>query len=144
MTKRGSMLVPISIISLIIMGIVGFGLPKIAENAASGKVALKTAAARDIALILDTMYAYPYDVEMEYNFDLSDFTVEICGKKVKISEGGLDPTAAQYPFVPVDDNPKFVSDNPEKIFFKKEEGKITCQYQNGDRIIDCKIINCEE
>ena len=143
MTKRGSMLVPISIISLIIIGIVGFGLPKIAENAASGKVALKTAAARDIALILDTIYAYPYDVEIEYDVDLNGFTVEICKKKVKISEGGLDPTAAQYPFVPVGDNPKFVSDNPEKILFKKEEGKITCQYKNEDRIKDCEIISCE-
>jgi|TARA_Y100000310_G_scaffold332396_1_gene407897 hypothetical protein len=144
MTKRGSMLVPISIISLIIIVIVGFGLPNIAKVYASGKVALKTAAARDIALILGTIYAYPYDVEIEYDIDLSDFTVEICKKTVKISEEGLDLTARQYPFVPVDDDPKFVLDGAEKIFFKKEEGKITCQYQNEDRIIDCEITNCEE
>ena len=117
------MLVFISIITLVIGIFVGIMYPQIAKNYA--KLPLKTAASRDIALILDTMYAYPYDVEIEYDYDLSDFTILIFEKKVKISEGGTDPAPAEYPFVPIGDVEVITLTNPEKIIFKKENGVLT-------------------
>src|SRR3989338_10062074 len=100
MKKRGgSTLVLIAIVTLLIALFVLVVYPMIAKAYASGKMALKVSAARDIALILDTMYAYPYDMEIEYNFDLSDFTIKITGTKVEIRDAsfgfiGNDPTTA--------------------------------------------------
>ena len=123
MTKRGSMLVFISIITLVIGIFVGVMYPQIAKT--YSKLPLKTAASRDIALILDTMYAYPYDIEIEYGYDLSDFIVLISEEKVKISEGGTDPSPAEYPFVPIGNVEVITLTNPEKIIFKKENGVLT-------------------
>lgn len=129
MAKRGSMLGYIFIITLVVGLLVAVIYPKIAKDYASGKVALKTAAARDIALILDTIYASPYDVKIEYDYDLSDFTVEISEKKVKIydpSYGAVDdPTVAQYPFVPVGSGLDITLDQPKKIVFEKKNGILT-------------------
>ena len=49
------MLVFIAIITIVIALFVFLMMPKIAKTLASGKYALKVAAARDIALILDTI-----------------------------------------------------------------------------------------
>lgn len=130
MKKRGSMLVFITIITLLIALFVLIVYPMIAKSYASGKMALKVSAARDIALILDTMYAYPYDTEIEYNFDLRDFTVKITGTKVEIRDAsfgfiGDDPTTAIYSFVPANDNVNIELTRPQKIVFKKENGHIT-------------------
>jgi len=119
------MLVFIAIIILVAALFVVFALPKINP----GKIALKTAAARDIALILNTIYVYPYDIEMQYDFDLSEFVIEVSQQKVRIYDPSFgvakDPTAAEYPFVPVNDNPNFILDKPSKIIFKKEKGVLT-------------------
>ena len=130
MAKRGSMLVFISIITLLIALFVGVVYPMIAKAYASGEVALKVAAARDIALILDTVYASPYDIELNYDFDLSKFVVKISADKVEIDDPSFgapesDPTLASYSFVPVDDKPNFILNNPKKIVFKKEKGVLT-------------------
>jgi hypothetical protein len=127
--KRGSMLVIIAIITLVVALIVLIMYPMIANTYASGKVAYRTATARDIALILDAMYAYPYDIEIEYDFDFSEFLVEISEKKVKVRDksfsGISDKAFSQYPFVPVNDDPAITLDGPTKIVFKKEKGVLT-------------------
>ncbi len=127
MTKKGSMLVFIAIIGIVVAAFVFLALPKIADEYASGKVALKTAAARDIALILDTIYSSSYDIELDYPVDLSGFTVEISDNTVKIydtSLGELDPLLAQYSFVPIKDEasstlPSFTLTGPNGISFVK-------------------------
>ena len=130
MKKGGSMLVFIAIITLIAALIVGMAYYWIATNYASGDVALKTAAAKDIALILDTMYAYTYNLEIEYNIDLSKFKVEISNSYINVYDKSYnipntDPTLARYSFVPVKNSPSIFLDAPQKITFKKENGILT-------------------
>ncbi len=124
------MLVFISIITLVIGLFVGIMYPMIAKSYATGKVALKTAAARDIAFVIDSMYVYPYDIQIDYDYDLSDFMVKISDNNVEIYEASFataesDPTLAKYTFVSVDDNPNFILDKPTEIVFKKENGILT-------------------
>ena len=127
MKRKGNMLVFLAIISVLVAIFVFIAMPKIAESYASGKIALKIVAARDIALTLNTIYAYPYDVKMDYDVDLSDFTVKIADKEVQVSLASLsiDPKPAEYPFVPVGENPNFILNKPKKIAFGKKEGKLT-------------------
>jgi len=125
--KGGGMLIFLAIVSILAALFVFIAMPMIAEAYASGKIALKAAAARDIALLLDAMYAHPYDVKVEYNIDLSDFKVEISNKEVKIESlsVSIDPIAAKYPFVPINDNPNIVLNKPKKIIFEKKSGELT-------------------
>lgn len=129
MAKRGSMLVFISIITLLIALFVGVVYPMVAKAYSSGEVALKVAATRDIALILDTIYSSPYDIKLNYDFDLSKFVVKIYDNKVEIYDSsfglGKDPTAAQYPFVPVGSGLDITLDSPTKIVFEKKNGVLT-------------------
>jgi len=108
----------------------------ISKAYASGEVALKAAIARDISLLIDTIYAYPYDMQITYNEDLSNFVVEILQGNVNIhsasyvavSRGqlqGSDLTSARYSFAPLNDNPGFILDKPAKMVFQKQSGKLT-------------------
>lgn len=135
MKKKSSLYILIGLITLFLVISVIIIFPLIARNL-GGKFALKTAAARDIALTLDTIYAYSYDIELEYDFDLSDFVVEISENIVKIHEQkhvvvignnleGSDPVPGKYNFVPVNDKPNFVLDKPKKLVFKKENDILT-------------------
>ena len=140
MQKRGQ-LVFIALITIIMAAIVAFSYTCIAKSLATGKTALKVSAARDMALIIDTIYAYPYDVELEYDIDLSKFIVEISENNVKIYDASLvkleedkitgrDPFFAQYSFSPVSEEPNFIFDKPKKLVFKKENGKLLVTQQN--------------
>ena len=141
MQKRGQ-LVFIALITIIVAAIVAFSYPYIAKSLATGKTTLKVSAARDMALIIDTVYAYPYDVEIEYDFDLSKFIVEISENNVKIYDASLielgeedeiigrDLFFAQYSFSPVGEEPNFIFDRPKKLIFKKENGKLLVTQQN--------------
>tara|TARA_B100000315_G_C14282864_1_gene453826 strand:+ start:22 stop:471 length:450 start_codon:yes stop_codon:yes gene_type:complete len=149
MTKRGSITYVLIVIIILILALVVFlTIPMIAQSYASGKIALKVAAAKDIALILDTIYSYPYDTELRYDVDLSDFKVDIFNNTVKIYEKsygspGADPKLAQYSFVPVNDILGFTLEKPKSIEFKKENGKITCVYIKEDQEGHLNVINCK-
>ena len=128
MNKRGQMVI-IAIIIVVIAVFVGITYPKIAKSLGTGKVALKTAAARDIAFIIDSIYSFPYDVQLEYDYDLSDFIVKISYNTVEIYEAQYstpekDLTSAAYSFVPVKDSPEFILNKPKKIVFKKTGDKL--------------------
>ncbi len=127
MKKRGSMLIFLAVVSILVALFVFVAMPMIAKAYASGKIALKAAAARDIALLLDAMYSHPYDIKVEYDIDLSDFKVEISNKEVKIESlsVSVDPIAAKYPFVPINDNPDITLNQPIKIIFEKKSGKLS-------------------
>lgn len=126
--KRGSEILTVTVILLLIGLYVFFALPLIAKECASGKTAMKAAVARDIALILDSIYSSPYDIVVEYDTDLKDFSVLISDKKVKVNSASIsiDPAPAEYPFVPTDDDPNFGPlIKPNKLLFKKENGKLS-------------------
>jgi hypothetical protein len=126
----------IAIVTLFVSLFIGLTYPKVAESYRDGKVALKTAAANDIALIIDAMYASPhYGVSIVYDYNLDDFVIEISQNKVKIYSAssvkvdngviqGNDPTPAEHSFVPVHDNPEFILDRPENIIFQKINGRL--------------------
>lgn len=125
MAKRGQ-LVFIAIITLVVALFVGVMYPKIAKAYASGEVTLKVVAAKDIALTIDTIYAYPYDIEVEYDVDLSKFVVEISQNDVKVKKPGIDSTAGEYRFVSIgNDDPSTTLNNPKKIIFSKEGSELT-------------------
>jgi len=130
--RRGSMLVFLAIIGIVISVFIIIVFPSIAKSYASGKFALKVAAVRDIALTLDTIYAYPYDLELIYDVDLSDFRVRITQNAVHLDliELSLDPTTAKYSFTQTNkDELDFIIpielEMPKKINFKKTDGKVS-------------------
>lgn len=128
MGKRGNlafkflMILTISAILLILY-------PKVAESFAKGELAKKTIAAREIALLLDTMYSYPYTMTIDYDINLMGFTLEISDQTVAVYDTKLgktiDPSLANYRFFTTrGDNPKFTIENSKKIRFKKINDKI--------------------
>jgi len=130
-------LVFVAIITLVIAVIIGLSYPIIAKAYATGEVSLKVASARDIALLIDTICAYPYDMKVQYELDLSKFILEFYDNKVKIYSAsyvslgqnnnviGRDPTYAEYSFVPCNNNLKSVLKNPEKLVFSKKGGELS-------------------
>jgi len=134
MTKRGQLFL-IAIITMVVAAAIGVTYPRIAKAYTTGAISLKISAARDIALTIDTIYAYPYDMELEYGLDLSKYIVEISGDSVRIYDKsfvrlsgnkvqGIDPKFAQYSFVPGNENLNFLLDGPKLIIFSKTDGKL--------------------
>lgn len=125
--KGGGMLIFLAIVSILTALFVFVAMPMIAKAYASGKIALKAAAARDIALLLDSTYSSPFDIKAEYDIDLSDFRVAISNKEVSIESPSLsaDPSAEKYPFVPINDDPNIILNNPKKIIFEKKNGVLS-------------------
>ena len=138
--KRGAQNLVLLAIGSAILAVVFFvAIPAIAKACSSGKIALKIVAARDIALLLDAMYAYPYDMEIDYGINLKDLRINIAQNSVKteLTSFEFDPTSASYPFVALNDNPDYTLHNPEKIIFKKENGKIKCSYLANNAMVEC-------
>jgi uncharacterized protein YpmS len=126
MRKKGAIILITLVIVLVGLFVV-FVIPSVAKEYASGKIALKNAAARDIALILDTLYAYSLDIELKYNYDLSGFSVEIEDSKVKISSINKrfsDPAPGEYYFEGSDKELQFEKENPQLLTFNKIDGEI--------------------
>lgn len=135
----------ITIIIIVVALVVALMLPYIAKAYASGDVVLRTAAARDIALTMSMIYAYPYDMDATYDFDLSKFLVEISENKVTV---GKDlKRGSKYSFAAIgDDKPGFILRNPKKIIFEKEDGKFKCSYyiEHETNPEAMRIIECEK
>lgn len=138
MTKKGgSTLTFLALLILLISVIVWFSYLEGGKKFAKKEISLKAASAKNIALMIDTIYAYPYDMEIEYDIDLSKFVVEISENSVKIHDSSLvnvdsnkklvgkDENFAQYGFVPINDDPTFIFDKPKDFIFKKIDGKLT-------------------
>lgn len=87
----------------------------------------KISVAKDIALIVDSAYALPGDVELNYNNNLSKYSVIVDGNIVKVyskSFGAVDFTGGEYKFFGPEIKHVEVS-SPENFVIKKSEGKIT-------------------
>ena len=134
-SKRGTLTL-IAIGGIIVAAIVLLTFLKISELYATGRITAKVAATRDIALVIDAIYSYPYDTTLDYNYDLSDFIVEITQNDVRIystlfvtldDEGNIqgDEKPKPYPFVPTDDDPSVILDRPNGIHFEKKGGILT-------------------
>lgn len=71
-----------------------------ALNYAEGAIFLKTKIARDIAIEVNTLYAVPGNVYLEYPQNLSDYRVEFDKNMnvVKVYQS-IDPISPNYPYV---------------------------------------------
>lgn len=101
MAKRGRLEYK-ALIILIISAVVFIFFLYIGQSYANSDVYKKGIASREIALIIDSMYAYPYDSTIYYERDLAGFTLEIADGKVIVYNKGFnkknDPTLAEYAF----------------------------------------------
>ena len=133
MKKRGNLTL-IAIITIVVGVAAGLTFLAVGKAYANGSIALKTAAARDIALALNTICSYPQDMEFTYDINLQKFIVKISENTVKVYDksfvgytgkdvSGIDPKFSKYSFV-CSQKLDFVLDSPKKIIFAKKDGKL--------------------
>lgn len=139
MRKRGQLILN-SLIGIILGSIAFVALPLIGKACATGEICLKAAASKDIALIIDTLYSSPYDIEIQYDYnlkglvvDISQGSVKIYGKSSVTLEGNeikelrRDPTLKKYGFAPISNSVEdlnIILNQPKTIIFKKVNGEI--------------------
>ena len=129
MAKRGQLVVKL-IIVLFFSLVVIIAYPYIGKQFGSGESYKKEIAAKEIALIIDTLYAYPYDAVIYYEKDLTGLAVQISDNDViiydsRFSNSNLDPTYRKYSFYPTGTNKiQMKFDNPKRIKFEKSKEKL--------------------
>ena len=92
----------------------------------------KDAVARDIALIIDSLYANPGDTIIKYKEDLSKHTVWIKDNTVviyKTSFGRTDITSGKYKFIGRSIDETIVR-SPTHLIIEKRNNKISLYNQN--------------
>lgn len=115
------------VVSLVIMS----SLIYIGRAFGSGEVYKKAIAAKEIALTIDTLYIYPYDMAVYYEKDLTGLIVEISDNKVTVYNAGFnsknfDPTFKEYYFVPATANKISAKlENLKRIKFEKSKDLLT-------------------
>ncbi len=130
MIKRGQLVLK-ALIVLVISAAIIILYPYIGAQFGSRDVYKREIAAREIALIIDTLYAYPYDVTISYEKDLTGLSLEISDNKIKIYGARfnnylLDPSNRKYDFIPTGAiKTKLKLENPEKIKFEKLNGELS-------------------
>lgn len=133
MEKKGNLLT-IGLIMAVVGILVALMLPKAVQDSATGKIQLKAAYARDLALTLNVICSYSYDIDVEYGINLENFILSVSDRKVAIYDKyyvnlqsnkvmGKDPTVASYPFS-CKNTPDTVIDSPKKIKIAKKDGNL--------------------
>lgn len=126
---KGSLIVR-AIIFIVMSLVILVSLIYIGKSYGSGDVYKKEIAAKEIALILDTLYAYPYDIVVNYNKDLTGLIVEISDNKVivysaEFSRRNLDLAFKEYEFVPTTMNKiQAKLESPKRIKFEKSKDSM--------------------
>ncbi|MBI2580769.1 hypothetical protein HYV85_03075 [Candidatus Woesearchaeota archaeon] len=124
------------IIGLLFAGIVSLGIVERAWSDIKGETLEKNYIARDIALLLDAVYASPGDLEYIYSMKGYKYVVEIKNSKVTVNKpGGKEQNAAFYAyfdggvkeedklnarFFPIPENPA-----PMLIVIVKKDGVVS-------------------
>ncbi len=127
MTKRGQLVIKFIIILIISVVLVLF-FPAIGEIYGKREIYKKTIAAREIALLIDTLYAYPFDATVYYEKDLTGLAVEFSEQNVMVYDARLknfDPAPAKYHFsVTGATTIKVKIENPKAIKFEKIKNNL--------------------
>lgn len=100
MKKRGQ-LVYKALIVIIASAIIILAFIEAGKSYGSQDAYYKLAVAKDIALLIDGMYATSGNIKIMYGRDLSKYTVEVNGNVVKVyktSLGAADITAGRHKF----------------------------------------------
>lgn len=126
MKKRGQ-LVYKALIIIIASAIIILAFIEAGKSYGSQDAYYKLAVAKDLALLIDGMYATSGDVKIMYGRDLSKYTVAVNGNIVKIyktSLGVADVTAGQYKFFG-NEIANAQIENPRQLIIAKANDKIT-------------------
>jgi len=130
MKKRGQ-LVYKALIVIVISAFIALFFPYVGKVYGSGEVYSKLAVAKDLALLVDTLYAYPGDMHIVYSTDLTGYTLKVNSNEIIIYDsdiGEIDPTAGIYNFVKSDE--KIIEaeiENPISLVFDKKDDEIKIQ-----------------
>lgn len=126
MQKRGSLIYK-GLIVTIAIGIVILIYTEAGASFGSQRAFYKLAVAKDIALLIDSLYAMPGDVKTAYDKDLSKYAIVVNANVVKVYETNLgiaDITSAQYKFFGHEISNVKV-ENPKHLIITKTNDKIT-------------------
>lgn len=129
MAKRGQIVVKFIIILMVSAAIILI-YPYIGEKFGKGDAYKKTTIAREIALIIDALYSYPYDAVVYYDRDMTGLNLEITEGKAVIYDSiflskNLDPTHAEYRFFTTGNtNPNIKLENPKKLRIEKTKNNL--------------------
>ena len=125
MKKRGQ-LVYKALIIIIASAIIILAFIEAGKSYGSQDAYYKLAVAKDLALLIDGMYATSGDVKITYGKDLSKYTVAVNGNVVKVYRTSLvtDFTAGQYRFFG-NEIASVKIENPNQLIIAKNNDKIT-------------------
>ena len=127
MKKRGQ-LVYKALIVIVIAAFIIFFFPYVGKVYGSGEAYSKLAVAKDLALLVDTLYAYPGNIYVVYSTDLTGYTIKISSNEIIVYDseiGEIDPTAGIYKFIKTDE--KIIEaeiKSPKSLAFNKENNEI--------------------
>ncbi len=127
MGKKGNVKQYFVMFELILVAIIVLGMVLLAKGVAEGKELEKQYLARDIALVMTTIYAAPGDISYTYYLEKKEFDIKISQGQVTISEDGLKPLSYPYAEDTMMQNPDFSAKKPSKITITKKEKKITIE-----------------
>ena len=138
MKKRGNLILA-AIISLLLAAI-AITLPFVAEAQNTGKISFKIASVKNIALILNSVCSYDFELEINYEINLNNYILEISESSVKIYDKsfvslnndiiqGRDPNFAAY-YYTCDKDIDSKLDGPKIVTFKKTKEKIIITSKN--------------
>ena len=127
MKKRGQ-LVYKAIISLVVSAIIIAAFISAGKSYGSNEASFKLAIAKDIALLIDVIYAYDGDIIFNYPNDISGFEIDIRDGLVRVyskSQGRNDVTAQSYFYSGnAKESLDFSIINSKFIRFEKSNGKL--------------------
>ena len=127
MKKRGKSIFK-ALFVIVISAIIALFFPYIGKSYGTGKAYFKLAAAKDLSLLIDTLYAYPGDAYVVYSIDLKGYTIKFYSDKIIVFDseiGEIDPTAGIYKFVKTDE--KIIETEikePKTLVFDKSNNEI--------------------
>jgi len=127
---KGSLVVR-AIIFIVMSLVILASLIYIGKSYGSGEIYKKEIAAKEIALLINTLYAYPYDMVVNYDKDLTGFIIDISDNKVVVynaefNRKDLDSTFREYEFVPTTFNKiKVKLESPKRIKFEKSKDLLS-------------------
>ena len=133
MINKKSQLTLKALIVTIISALVVFSFIMAGKSYAKQELYFKAAVARDVALMIDTLYDMPGDVNFIYPIDLTNYGIRISGNEVRVYRGELGPldvTASSYRFFGVNKKIDVKLDKAKRIKFeKKGENILISRYE---------------
>lgn len=125
--KKRSWLAIEALFVIIVCAVILLSFIQAAKSFGSREVYYKTAIARDISLIIDSLYSIPGDAKIEYSNDISKYSILVKNNEVRIYKTTYDltdVTKGKYIFY----GPKIQETrviHPDILIIEKKDGKIS-------------------